>query len=329
MIMVPSPEARPISAADLIRSQVFELPDATVIRMLERYCESQEVQFPPEEISEWLGFVDWARTRPPSDIIASNGTVRHSKPISDSTLAVVLKRIDRILKRLAIRSLARDQRVQELQSILALRHRGFRREKHALMPEELLKVVRACDKSSLPGKRCEAALLLLFMLAGRISELLRLTVRDLSFVDGFGLIVCIRLSKMNISSTPEFIKVPFARNRELCAVRAVREWLEQAHITDGLVFPSFTRNAHELRSVSPTSTAFYRMFARAYDRAGVNALGVGTHGLRRGNITVRAIQKQSLKTIAAHARHKDEKMMWRYIDRSKFATPVDDRLNLP
>src|ERR1700733_1744866 len=86
---------------------------------------------------------------------------------------------------------------------------------------------------TLAGLRDRALLLLGFAGAFRRSELVALTVADLTEVEG-GLRVAIRHSKTDQESTGQEIAIP--AGGKLRPVEAVRAWLDAAGITDGPVF---------------------------------------------------------------------------------------------
>lgn len=74
--------------------------------------------------------------------------------------------------------------------------------------------------------RDRALLLLAFTSALRRSELAALNIADCEF-DPAGLIVHVRRSKTDQTGEGSYVGIPYAGRERLCAVRAVRVWLEQ------------------------------------------------------------------------------------------------------
>ena len=83
-------------------------------------------------------------------------------------------------------------------------------------------------------------ILLGFSGAFRRSELAALELRDLEFT-GRCVIVALRKSKTNQEGKPEIKTIP-ARNNKLCAVAALKEWIQASKIVEGKLFRGITRH---------------------------------------------------------------------------------------
>jgi integrase len=162
----------------------------------------------------------------------------------------------------------------------------------------------------LKGKRDRAIVLLGFAAALRRSELAALTVEDLAFCRE-GLRLTIRRSKTDQDGNGAEIAVPFVANKTLCAVRAVRAWLDASAIASGPVFRTFSlqRRVSE-RSLEGQDVAnLVQKLARNARLDG----DFGAHSLRAGFVTVAAQAKVSLDAIARTTRHKSLSVLMGYV----------------
>lgn len=162
----------------------------------------------------------------------------------------------------------------------------------------------------LKGKRDRAIVLLGFAAALRRSELAALCVDDLRF-EKRGLIVTIRRSKTDQEARGTEIAVPYVVHKTLCAVRAVKAWLEACGITAGPAFRSFTLQ----REMLPTPING-RDVANLVKRLAAKAQLDGDfsgHSLRAGFATSAAASKASLDAIARTTRHKPLSVLMSYV----------------
>ena len=102
----------------------------------------------------------------------------------------------------------------------------------------------------LVGLRDRALLTLGWSSACRRSELVALDVVDVEF-QREGLLVHVRRSKGDREGKGLDKGVPYASAPELCAVRALKAWLERAAITAGPIFRSVDRHGHLSKAASP------------------------------------------------------------------------------
>jgi site-specific recombinase XerC len=91
----------------------------------------------------------------------------------------------------------------------------------------------------LKAHRDRAIVLLGFSAALRRSELAALDFDDVIFCKE-GLRLIIRRSKTDQTGEGAEIAVPFVSNRSLCAVRAVKAWLDASEIQAGPIFRTFS-----------------------------------------------------------------------------------------
>ncbi len=182
--------------------------------------------------------------------------------------------------------------------------------KSAVTLEALRAMLLEIRGDGLKAKRDRAIVLLGFSAALRRSELAALTVNDLRFCKE-GLCVTIRRSKTDQTGEGAEIAVPLVANRSLCAVRAVRAWLEAASITEGPLFRTFTlQRGITDRAIGGRDVA--NLVKALAGRARIEGDFSG-HSLRAGFVTSAAQAKVSLDSIARTTRHKSLAVLMTYV----------------
>jgi site-specific recombinase XerD len=160
------------------------------------------------------------------------------------------------------------------------------------------------------AKRDRAILLLGFAAALRRSEIAELIVGDVTFCTE-GLRLRIRRSKTDQIGEGVELAVPSVANRSLCAVRAVREWLDAAGLDCGPLF-----RAYSLQGAATDHSIDGRDVANLIKKLAARARVAGDfsgHSLRAGFATVAASAKVSLDTIARTTRHKSLAVLMTYV----------------
>ncbi len=167
---------------------------------------------------------------------------------------------------------------------------------------DLLRQALDTFDSSLRGTRDRAILLLGFAGAFRRSELVALDVSDLAF-SRKGLLVTLRHSKTDQVGEGRKVAVPVAPapSARLCAVRAVKGWLQVARIDDGPLFRGTDGGVVEARRISDASIA--RLVKRATKAAGIVGDFSG-HSLRAGFVTSAAEKRVPNRNIARVTGHR-------------------------
>ncbi|HEY1654358.1 MAG TPA: site-specific integrase [Candidatus Tumulicola sp.] len=182
--------------------------------------------------------------------------------------------------------------------------------KSAVTLEALRAMLLAIRDDGLKAKRDRAIVLLGFSAALRRSELAALTIDDLRFCKE-GLRVTIRRSKTDQTGEGAEIAVPLVANRSLCAVRAVRAWLDAAGLTAGPLFRTFTlRREITDRAIDGRDVA--NLVKALADRARIEGDFSG-HSLRAGFVTSAARAKVSLDSIARTTRHRSLAVLMTYV----------------
>jgi site-specific recombinase XerD len=163
----------------------------------------------------------------------------------------------------------------------------------------------------LAGLRDRALLTLGWSSACRRSELVALDVADVE-EQREGLLVHVRRSKRDQEAKGFDKGIPHASAPSLCAVRALRAWLDAAGIKDGPVFRGVDRYGHVSKTrLSDRSVA--RIVQRAASAAGLDPSRYGGHSLRSGFMTTAAEKGRPLEAIMRQTGHKTESVARGYI----------------
>jgi integrase len=160
------------------------------------------------------------------------------------------------------------------------------------------------------ARRDRAILLLGFAAALRRSEIAALTVQDVTFCKE-GLRLRILRSKTDQTGEGTELAVPFVPNRSLCAVRAVREWLDASGCTAGPLFLAYGLRG-EVTEHSIQGRDVANLVKKLAARARVEGDFSG-HSLRAGFATEAAKAKVPLDAIARTTRHKSLAVLMTYV----------------
>jgi integrase len=175
------------------------------------------------------------------------------------------------------------------------------KRKDALAGQSLRDALAMIDAETLKGKRDRAIILLGFACAARRSELAALNVEDLRF-EKRGIVVTIRRSKTDQTGEGREIGVPLVPNEDLCAVRAVKAWMESAAITEGVLFRTFDGGKNlTANRIDPGDVA--RLVKRVTGEAGIDG-DFAAHSLRAGFITeaasTKGVSEVNIQRISGH-----------------------------
>jgi len=166
------------------------------------------------------------------------------------------------------------------------------------------------DLEGVKGSRDRALILIGFAGAFRRSELVALQVSDIEFVEQ-GLIINLRHSKTDQEGLGRKIAIPFARGN-LCAVHALKSWLELAAIHSGAIFRGVNR--HGVISDKQLSTEAVALTIKAHaERIGLDPAKFSGHSLRAGLVTSAAQAGVSNWKIKAQTGHRSDAMLNRYV----------------
>lgn len=150
---------------------------------------------------------------------------------------------------------------------------GGRNRKHALTPEEVCRLVDACDTQTLQGSRDRAILLLGMDLGFRRADLAALLIGDL-------LITPDHVSLRDPDDWPP-LSISALTEPDYCTVYAVRDWLASASLTEGPLFRSINRHGTVLGPFSGAGRAVAAAVKRQGERAGFDPRTLAAESLRR------------------------------------------------
>jgi site-specific recombinase XerC len=193
--------------------------------------------------------------------------------------------------------------------------RGHRRTRgmgarrvHAIRIVELREMIPRGDAAI--DVRDRALLLVGFAAALRRSELVALDRADLEFV-AEGLIVTIRQSKTDGEGHGAQIGIPYGRDPGLCAVRALRAWLDHPLGVEDDPAAVFRRVAHGRGGVGRgrlgrrlSDRAVALVVKRRGAVAGLQIGEIAGHSLRAGFATEAAANEVSEEAICRQTRHR-------------------------
>ncbi len=166
------------------------------------------------------------------------------------------------------------------------------------------------DLSGIKGTRDKALLLIGFAGAFRRSELVALQVSDIEFVEQ-GLLINVSRSKTDQEGVGRKIAIPFARGN-VCAVHALKNWLELADIDSGPIYRGVNR--HGFISEKQLSTEAVALIIKSQaHRTGLDPSKFSGHSLRAGLVTSAAQAGVSNWKIKAQTGHRSDAMLNRYI----------------
>lgn len=172
-------------------------------------------------------------------------------------------------------------------------------------PITVLDLKGACCRLSKGSKniRDKSIITLCFFGAFRRSELVSLNVEHLEFTDS-GLVVNLMQSKTQ--DTKQKVYISYAKDNDICPVKALKSWLEISGITEGAIFRSIFKNGLTSSRLSGHSVSNI-----IKDHFGFQYSG---HSARRGLVTASAEKGTPLHIIKKHSRHKSADMVLKYVE---------------
>lgn len=262
--------------------------------------------------SDWRQFETWCRAHSVMSLPATPETVASYVAFRAANGAKV-STVNRALS--AIASIHREQGFEWRSNAgVAATMKGIRRthgsatSKKAPVTDQMLREMLRHLPTDLSGVRDRALILLGWVGAFRRAELAALVVTDISFVSE-GVIVNIRRSKTDQEGEGQEKGIP--TGDIICAVRALREWLDLAGITAGKIFRSIDRHGR----IGPrlSSSSIGQIVKTAAEAAGLDPDRFAGHSLRAGFITTAAKKGKSLDAIMRMSGHRSEKVCRGYI----------------
>jgi integrase len=147
--------------------------------------------------------------------------------------------------------------------------------------------------------------------AFRRSEIAALNVSDLKFTED-GVIANVRRSKADQEGSGREVGIPWGAHPDTCPIRALRHWMEQAHIDDGSLFRGVDRHGNvSARALNEDSVG--TIVKRALLRAGFSVENFGGHSLRSGHVTQASLNGISEFVIMKQTGHVSPTTLRKYI----------------
>lgn len=169
-----------------------------------------------------------------------------------------------------------------------------------------LKVTCCKLGDNLKDCRDKALLTLTFFGAFRRSEVVSLDVEHLEFSEKG---VAISLLQSKTADTKQIVYVAIAKDKDICPVKALKDWLTRANIKEGAIFLSLLKGGGLAGRLSghAVSEVIKTHFGDEYSG----------HSARRGLATESAERGTPIHIIKKHTRHKSADMVLRYVDNAK------------
>lgn len=192
-------------------------------------------------------------------------------------------------------------------------HGSPKHKAQALAFEQLLMLHQHLkNQESLHAFRDNALLQIGFFGAFRVSELLAIQVEHLQSTPE-GLRILIPRSKTDQDGIGAYCAIPFGNN-ELCPIKTLRLWLDQAGLQEGPVFRFISRwGRMGKNALHPISVN--RLLKKYTEQCELsNPECFSSHSLRRGFATAASRQGASLKAIMRQGRWIEVRTVLGYID---------------
>ena len=269
--------------------------------------------------ADWNDFSDWcAYQKKPALPTAPETIVNYINELADNAKAnTVARRVTAISENhiaagfSGARNPAKDGMVRAAVAAIRREKGTFQRGKTPILMETLY-LLADCFGDDLVSKRDKALIFLGFAGAFRRSELVRVQLTDIAFSPE-GMTIFIPQSKGDQYGHGATIAVPYAPDEEICAVRAVQDWIHAASLKGGPLFRPFTKT-HTLRTTQLSDKSVALVVKKYAKLAGLNEAAFAGHSLRRGFATSAAQHDVDALSIMRQTRHKSEKMVHRYIE---------------
>jgi site-specific recombinase XerD len=209
----------------------------------------------------------------------------------------------------------KDQRVRD--ALTGARRRLLQAPSHAKDPLELEALDNMLDRipaDTHAGRRDRALLLTGIAATLRRAELVALDVEDVKF-EPEGMLISIRKSKTDQAGAGETLAIAYGDRKDLCAVRAIRAWLEGAGITSGAIFRRVRRH-DQLTDDRITDKSVALIVKKHAAAVGLDPDLLAGHSLRSGGTTAAAREGHNERELARLTRHKDLSVLRGYIRRA-------------
>lgn len=182
-----------------------------------------------------------------------------------------------------------------------------------LLPEHLIKITEyLMSENNLVSIRNNALLQVGFLGAFRRSELVAVRMENINWQPN-GIEILIPKSKTDQLHEGQYCAIPNG-NEQLCAIRALKTWLEESKIKEGFIFRRIHRgsNISDLNLMPDAVSVILKKCALA---VGIeNAINFSSHSMRRGLATTASRDGVSLPAIMRQGRWKQVGTVMEYIE---------------
>lgn len=107
------------------------------------------------------------------------------------------------------------------------------------------------------------------------------------------------------------VAIPFGEHEETFPIKALRQWIPAASITEGAVFRGVDRHSR-VAALGLHRNSIAAIFKTAATRAGMNATNIAGHSVRAGMATQAALNGSSERATAKTTRFKSRRVLRRY-----------------
>jgi integrase len=268
-------------------------------------------------VTDWQLFETWCAARhlpsmpaPPQVIALYLTSLADEQAQRPSTLKRKLTSIAHAHRSQGFPWQKSDPLICEVMSGIARRHGIAPRQKAPVCAPELAALVAPLG-TGLRDLRDRAILLVGWAGAYRRSELVSLDVEDIGRQATLGLVATLRRSKTDQEGAGTKKGIPYAKDPNLCPVRALDAWLAASGIPSGPIFREIDRHGRLRARLTPGSVAL--IVKRAALRAGLDPRNLSGHSLRAGLVTTAAKHGKSSDAIMRQTNQSCEKVMRTYI----------------
>ncbi|MEQ1598719.1 MAG: site-specific integrase [Methylotenera sp.] len=258
--------------------------------------------------SDLAHFMSWGGSIPSSPEQVSQYLAAHAEILSPATLSRRVVSIGRAHTANGISSPTKSDLVKTTLRGIKRSVSTKQRQVEPVLKNNLLEMINGLHDAK--GIRDKAILLIGFAGGFRRSELVGLQFSDVEFVEQ-GLVIHLRKSKTDQEGQGRKIAIPYARGN-VCAVLALKNWLEVASIDSGALFRPISRHGFiESKQLSAQTVAI--IVKERVGAVGLNACNFSGHSLRAGLVTSAAQAGVSAWKIKAQTGHRSDAMLNRYV----------------
>lgn len=270
--------------------------------------------------SDWNDFCDWCRFKHQSSFPAAPETIiNYINDLADNArISTIRRRISAISENFNAAGMYDDSNpcrswiVREALIGISRRIGGIQKGKTPIYWEELERIVALLDPKKLIDLRDKAILLIGFMGAFRRSELASLQMNGIAHFPQ-GIIVTIFRSKTDQEGEGQKIGIPYIKDKNMCAVTALDQWLDKSGIHDGPLFRSILKNG-KVSSRQISDKSINLIVKQHAAQIGLPPENYGGHSLRHGFATYAAMNGIEERLIMKQTRHRSVEMVRHYIN---------------